>query len=48
MELNKSLSHDNDYSLEAKELLSSEMEEIEGGTECSCSSCQYICYTSLW
>lgn len=35
-------------SLDADELLSSEMEEIEGGAECGCSSCQYVCYSDLW
>ena len=34
--------------LDADELLASEKEEIEGGAECGCTSCQYICYSSLW
>ncbi|WP_289073849.1 hypothetical protein [uncultured Bacteroides sp.] len=34
--------------LDADELLSSEVEEVEGGAECGCTSCQYVCYSEVW
>jgi hypothetical protein len=48
--MEKNLSNSNDkerYALDADILLSSEMEEIEGGAENSCSSCKFLCYSDL-
>lgn len=35
-------------SLDAEELLSAEMSEIEGGAQSGCSSCSLFCYSDFW
>ena len=38
----------NKHVLNADELLSAEMNEIEGGAESSCTTCAYLCYSSMF